>query len=106
PITAFNYVTQKINWLTLDVCLKSSLAQSISFNENLQSGQEYNYYCKLVHKSIHAVFIDKIVSLRRHHDSSIRANLKTTRQINKSYFQKNWFTYLDLKPIANENVLE
>src|SRR5690606_480254 len=45
-ITPFNYVTQKINWLTYDILIKKSLAKSICFNENLQSGQEYNYFSK------------------------------------------------------------
>lgn len=100
-IAPFNYVSQKINWLTLDVCLKRELAQAVSFNEQLQSGQEYNYFCKLVHKSVNAVFVDKVVSLRRAHDASIRSQLKTEQQMNESYFKKSWFTYLDVKEYAN-----
>ena len=46
-ITPYNYISQKINWLTYDVCIKSKLAQLILFNEKLQSGQEYNYFSKL-----------------------------------------------------------
>jgi glycosyltransferase involved in cell wall biosynthesis len=101
-ITPFNYITQKINWLTLDVCLKRDIALSINFNEQLQSGQEYNYYSKLVHKSVNTVFIDKVLSLRRAHDDSIRSQLKTKTQIQESYFNKMWFTYLDVKMYANK----
>jgi glycosyltransferase involved in cell wall biosynthesis len=101
-INAFNYISQKINWLTLDVCLKRELAQQVSFNEQLQSGQEYNYYSKLVHKSVNAIFIDKVVSLRRAHDTSIRSQLKTKEQMNESYFKKSWITYLDVKDYANK----
>jgi glycosyltransferase involved in cell wall biosynthesis len=100
-ITPQNYVTQKINWLTYDICLKSSLAKSISFNENLQSGQEYNYFSKLVHKSVDAFFIDEVVTLRRAHDTSIRSQLKSKLQINESFFKKSWFTYLDVKNVAS-----
>jgi glycosyltransferase involved in cell wall biosynthesis len=101
-ITPYNYISQKINWLTLDVCLKKELARSVNFNEQLQSGQEYNYYSKLVHKSVNAIFIDKVVSLRRAHDTSIRSQLKSKEQKNESYFNKTWFTYLDIRNQANK----
>ncbi|GGH46026.1 glycosyltransferase family 2 protein [Mangrovimonas yunxiaonensis] len=101
-ITPYNYVSQMINWLTLDVCIKVSIAKSISFNENLQSGQEYNYYCKLVHKSVNASFIDKVVSLRRHHEQSIRAGLDDKFKLTQSYCRAKWHTYLDIKHQANK----
>lgn len=104
-ITPYNYVTQKINWLTYDVCIKSDLAKSIAFNENLQSGQEYNYFCKLVHKSVNAFFLDKVVTHRRHHDKSIRSGLKTKDDTFNSYFQTAWHTFIDLKTLAHENTL-
>lgn len=100
PITPFNYITQKINWLTYDICLKAPLAKSISFNENLHSGQEYNYFSKLVYKSINAEFIDKVVSLRRYHEKSIRSQLKENNLLNESLFITNWSTYKDLLHIA------
>lgn len=101
-ITPHNYVTQKLNWLTYDICLKSELAKSISFNENLQSGQEYNYYSKLVYVSVNAKFVDKVVSLRRHHENSIRSHLKSESKLKYSYFNTNWFTYLDIKHQAEK----
>lgn len=100
PITPTNYISQKINWLTLDVCIKISLAQAISFNEELQSGQEYNYYCKLVCRSINARFIDKVVSLRRYHENSIRSRLKEDNLLKESLFIVNWITYKDLMHVA------
>lgn len=106
PITPFNYITQKINWLTCDICLKTSLAKSISFNENLHSGQEYNYFSKLVHISVKGEFKDQIVTLRRYHETSIRSQLKCKDTLNESYFNANWYTYLDLKNLANKNVLK
>lgn len=105
-ITPFNYVTQKINWLTYDICLKMPLAKSISFNENLQSGQEYNYFSKLVHISTKGVFIDEVVTLRRHHESSIRGEIKENDVIKEKAFKVNWYTYLDLKANADREILE
>lgn len=103
-ITPYNYVTQKINWLTYDICLKSDRARNINFNENLQSGQEYNYFCKLVHITTNAKFIDEVLTLRRHHENSIRSQLKTKFQINESKFRAKWFTYLDIKHCADNDV--
>lgn len=105
-ITPINYVSQKINWLTLDVCIKRELAQKISFNENLRSGQEYNYFSKLVHFSCNAIFINKVLSLRRYHDNSIRTNLKTTNQLDESVFRASWYTYKDLEHIADKKILK
>lgn len=103
-ITPFNYISQKINWLTLDICLKASLAKKIKFNENLQSGQEYNYFSKLVLASSNALFINEVVSLRRYHENSIRTKLKTKHDFNLGYFRSNWFTYLDVRSVADKSI--
>lgn len=101
-ITPYNYIVQKVNWLTLDVCIKAELAKSIRFNEKLNSGQEYNYFSKLVYITTHAFFIDEVVSLRRHHDNSIRSKLISQTALNESYFRVSWFTYLDIKRKAEK----
>ncbi|MDC8000100.1 glycosyltransferase family 2 protein [Aequorivita todarodis] len=102
PLTSYNYVSQAINWLTYDVCIKKNVAQSIQFNEDLHSGQEYNYFSKLVHKSINAKFIDKTVTLRRYHKDTIRGNLNTSQKLLESSFRAKWFTYCDLMEIADQ----
>lgn len=105
-ITPYNYVCQKINWLTLDIIIKSDLAKSLRFNENLQSGQEYNYFSKLVHYSCNAKFINKVTSLRRYHENSIRSQLQKNNKLQESYFITNWYTYLDLRGMAEEKILK
>lgn len=100
-ITSSNYISQKINWLTLDVCIISSIAKSISFNERLYSGQEYNYFSKLVYKSTNAQYINKVLSLRRYHDGSIRRQLESKNLKTEGSFRAKWYTYLDLKEIAD-----
>ncbi|MBA6152695.1 glycosyltransferase family 2 protein [Gelidibacter maritimus] len=104
-VNLYNYLTKKLNWLTLDVCIKATVAKLILFNENLQSGQEYNYFSKLILQSDNAKFVNSVISLRRHHDNSIRTNLKTNFVKNESSFKVNWFTYLDLKLIAEKREL-
>jgi glycosyltransferase involved in cell wall biosynthesis len=101
-ITPYNYVTQAINWLTYDICLLRVIAVKIRFNENLQSGQEYNYFSKLVHLTVNAHFLDCVVTLRRIHNQSIRNLLDTsTKRLNAS-FKARWLTFIDIKKIADK----
>lgn len=104
-VNAYNYITQKINWLTLDICIKSKFAKSILFNELLHAGQEYNYFSKLTILSENAIFNKKIVSLRRQHDHSIRSKLKQDKIANyKSHLNTYWHTYLDTKNAVNKKI--
>jgi len=104
-ISAYNYISQKINWLTLDVCINSCIAKSIKFNEQLQSGQEYNYFSKLTLISKEAQFINETVSLRRFHENSIRGSLRKDRIINyQSFFKTYWYTYKDIKIKASNQI--
>ena len=105
-ITPFNYISQLINWLTYDVFLKTSIAKQIRFNEYLQSGQEYNYFSKLVHYSCNGKFVDKVVTLRRYHENSVRSQLKIKNNAQVAAFRVNWFTYIDLKGVAKEKTLK
>lgn len=101
-ITPYNYVLQKINWLTYDILLESRIAKSIRFNEKLKSGQEYNYFSKLVHISQNARFINKVTTLRRHHEQSIRSSIAKQGSINKSAISVRWITYLEIKHQADD----
>lgn len=96
-ISAHNYITQNINWLTYDALIKSSLAKQISFNEHLQSGQEYNYFSKLVLKSVNAQFISEYLTLRRKHSASKQADLKSNKKLKRrSSFVSTWVTYQEI----------
>ncbi len=103
-ITTYNYIAQKINWLTLDICLDAKIAKKIRFNETLQSGQEYNYFSKLVHISTNAFFVNEVVSLRRFHEESIRSQLKSEMQLKRSVFTGSWLTFLDTKDMADDEI--
>ncbi len=103
PLIAFNYVSQAINWLTPDICIKKNIAQSIQFNESLQAGQEFNYFSKLVHQSVNAKFINKTVTLRRSHNDSIQAALNTPQKTSERIFRTKWTTYSELIDIADQD---
>lgn len=105
--THFNYVSQKINWLTYDLMVKRETVKDISFNEKLPSGQEYNFFCKLTAKTINAIVLDKILTNRRIHENSIKGQLTRNK---KKYLRdraiidfENW---QDLKLISTPEVLD
>ena len=104
-LTAENYICQTINWLTPDVCIKTKLAKSINFIEDLRSGQEFNYFSKLVLKSVNATFVDEYLTLRRIHENSIRSGLDSI--IKKkviSAYTSCWITYMDIKHISETRI--
>lgn len=89
-LSHFNYVSQKLNWLTPDFLVKRSVIKNTSYNEKLPSGQEYNFLCKLTARTTNAVYINEFLALRRIHANSI-----------KSLLQKNKIKYLSDRAIIN-----
>ena len=103
-VTAERFIMQQLSWLTYDTCIKSKLAKSIQFNELLRSGQEFNYFSKLVLKSVNAIFIEEYVTLRRAHEGSIRATLPNRDSVMVSAYTSCWFTYMDVKAEASPQI--
>lgn len=102
-ISLHNYITQKVNWLTPDLILKRQIAETISFNDNLQSGQEFNYFAKLTAKSTKGILIDSFLTLRRYHEESVRGDLrKDPEAMFRGRFYAHWVTYLELKDILEK----
>jgi len=96
-ITAHNFIVQNVNWLTYDTLIEAKLAKSINFNEELQSGQEFNYFSKLVLKSTNTVFVEEYLTLRRKHENSTQGKLRNDNIKWKRSFKSMWVTYLEVK---------
>ena len=103
-ITKENYILQKINWLTVDVIIKSKALEKLRFNEFVSTGQEYNYFSRLVYLTEKGIFKNKVVSLRRHHNNSKRSQLSTKYLRRKSEALKTWFTFYDTKSLLSESI--
>jgi len=99
--SAKKYLLQEINWLTYDACIKTSLAKSIQFNEELKSGQEFNYFSKLILQTTNAFFVDIYVTLRRKHDHSISSAKKSRVKNLQSAFISCILTYEDIQNLAD-----
>lgn len=70
-----NYLLQKNYWGTINVSFNAQLLKNVEWDETLMSGQEYNFFCKLlVKEDVVGVFINKVLSYRRLHENSIQAN--------------------------------
>ena len=98
PITADNFITKQINWITFDIIVKADVAKSINFTEKNQSAEEYNYFVKLVLKTENAVNQDIVLTNRRYHEGSFQYGKGVSdnqRQIN--YFYYYWETYQEIK---------
>ncbi|MGZ0017459.1 glycosyltransferase family 2 protein [Yeosuana sp. AK3] len=103
----FNYVTQRINWITQDLLIKKDVAYFIKFDERLASGQEYNFNCKLTAKTINGVFLNKITSKRRIHNESIQGFLKINKtKMLLDRFLVAFITWQDLEDMDLKHTLD
>lgn len=98
-----NYITQKINWITFDPIIKSSVAKQTVFNENLQANQEYNYFSKLLFNVRKVKAIDEFVTNRRFDERSIQGILAKTNAYNDKAFYSFIETYMEVYKIANKS---
>lgn len=107
PISNFNYVTQRNNWLTCDFMGARQLLEKISFNENLQAFQERNFFCKLTCYSVKAEIIPAYFTHVRIHQNSTQNNLKKdTLEYHKKLQEFFFCTWKDLKRIAPSKTVE
>lgn len=97
-VTVKDFIFQKVSWCTYDALIKRSIVKGIRFNEDLKSGQEYNYFAKMLTISNYCCFIDKILTKRRVHKNSIQENQKKNEKIyTLNKFKVYLLTYKDLK---------
>ncbi|MFH6769649.1 glycosyltransferase family 2 protein [Gaetbulibacter aquiaggeris] len=101
-ITHYNYCTQKLNWLTPDLFVKRQLSKQIKYNENLHSGQEFNFNCKLTAISENALLKQVVLTKRRMHDDSVKGNLiKKPQQYIYERGLIYYYNWLDLKKLKS-----
>lgn len=100
PITADHYITKKIGWITMDPIYKTSVIKNINFTEKNTSAEEYNFFCKLVLHTINAISIDKVLSLRRHHEDSVQGNLNNEKKQYENNFYYYYDTYFEIKSMG------
>lgn len=96
-ITAEKFIGGIIGWITDDVLIRKSTIK-ITFKENLNSSQEYNFFSRFLYMTNRGIFIKKHTVLRRVHDNSIQEKLKTdTKTQNIEAYENEWQLLNDIK---------
>lgn len=103
PITAENFINQTIGWITNDVLVKREVVQ-IRFNEQLKSGQEYNFFSRLLFLTDRGKYLKKDVSKRRIHKGSIANELDVSKDKNLIYLYNDLILFNDIKFYSNEKL--
>ena len=68
-----NFVLFEVFWITHDFLVKKESLKNVRFDEELQSGQDYNFFVKVLSVNIlDGFFVDKILFKRRWHKNSIQ----------------------------------
>lgn len=107
-----NFVLFEVFWITHDFLVKRSSIGSVRFDETLQSGQDYNFFVKvLAINNLKGVFVDKIVFDRRWHRESIQGQFNEGLDIYTNKGDDNYCrglyqlyrnTYLDVNQHLND----
>ena len=96
-IKASDFILLKIHWYTYDVMLRREIAEKISWNEQMKSWQDYNYFCKMLLVTENGDYLDKILTHRRIHSSSIQKSLtKDSKSFNTELLENRFLTYKDI----------
>lgn len=105
PITAENFITQKIGWITNDVLIRKC-AIKIKFEENLNSGQEYNFFSRLLLDTEKGFYFKKDLSKRRIHNASIQQELQINNQKEKQLFDNDLALYKEIFSRVSNRVIK
>lgn len=105
-ISPENFITGKIGWITNDVLIRRDKVL-IKFNEALSSGQEYNFFSRLLYFSSKGRFLKEDTVLRRIHVESIQQILERNAQDKyQRLFENEYQLIKDLKFLASRKILK
>tara|TARA_R110000868_G_scaffold360908_1_gene622956 strand:+ start:4677 stop:5621 length:945 start_codon:yes stop_codon:yes gene_type:complete len=79
-VTINNFILGIITWCTPDFFATKSCLEGIYFNEMLKSGQEYNYFIKILMYTQNGLFTNNILTKRRIHNHSIQEEQKCNEE--------------------------
>ncbi len=96
-IKAGDFILLKIHWYTYDVLLKREIAEQIDWNENMESWQDYNYFCKMLLKTENGEYLDQVLTHRRLHSESIQKRLTSDPgRFKNELLENRLYTYKDI----------
>lgn len=105
--TLENYVLHKNFWGTINLMTKRSACEALRFNENLKSGQEYNFFIGYLANNSNAKgqFINEALCQRRLHDKSIQSVQRQNKSLRlENKFNIYWNSYVAYNSKLNKKV--
>ncbi len=91
PNLLFDFMTLKSGWQTGDVLWNKGALNDISFNEKLQSSQDWEFHIKAIVLEKNFIFKDQCMSYIRHTPNSIKNNVS---------IEKIWSDFMARKSIC------
>jgi glycosyltransferase involved in cell wall biosynthesis len=104
--TPENLIGFRIGWITNDVMLRREVIK-IKFNECIKSGQEYNFFARLLYHTNRGKYLKRDVAHRRLHSSSIQGELKKNKNRRElELFENEYYLLEDIKEYAENTVIK
>ncbi len=100
-VSFVNFLYQRINWLTPDFFVKRIAVNKICFNEEIKSGQEFNFLLKFLITPKTYYFLNKILTLRRDHPNSIQKKYRTPELRYTTIFNTHKLTFQEISSQLN-----
>jgi glycosyltransferase involved in cell wall biosynthesis len=99
-----SFTTTYISWLTNDFMVKNTIAEKLCYNENLKSGQEYNYIAKMLLVTNNLYVLDKVLVNRSYSEDSIGVKRRKKKEVYLiTTFDNSWITFKEIYPLSNYN---
>ena len=71
---------------------------NISFNEDMNSDQEFNFYCKLLTVTVNGIYIDEVLVKRRVHEISIQSEMgQGSMNFERELLRNRLLTFKDIE---------
>ncbi|MBZ9652109.1 glycosyltransferase family 2 protein [Psychroflexus montanilacus] len=99
-----SFTSTYISWYTPDFFVSRNLVSNINFNEQLKSGQEFNYISKVLLKTNKLKIIRKHLTLRRYAEDSIGVKRRQNKdEYLRTTFENSWITFKEIYPLSGYN---
>ncbi len=106
-ITAENFISYVLNWITMDVMVSKDSLKGLRYNELLKSDQEYNFFSRYLFQNVKGAFVHECLSYRRVHKDSIQEKLRLDiKEKKKELFLNDLILLNDIKKLASKSTIE
>lgn len=85
------FAKQEFSWMTDDGMYSRDSVYNVAWNEDLKSGQDFNFICRYLATSPKGIFINEVLSIKRQHPTSIQGNLSSDPI---QYHQNRFYAFL------------